>query len=731
MTTEAPSPWRWRLHELVLPAALLLGAVLAMCWPIFAGKVFTWDALWEYWGDLTFQADALRAGQWPLWNPFDRLGYPFHADPQAGTLYPVNWPLAGAGALLGHTPVGLITLKTVLHFFWAAFGMFVFLRHGRGLPRWAALAGGLSLLLGFSMPYNLFSALNWSFAWAPWVLFTVERWAARPVASRAAALAVTSGCALLAGAYAAVFYTAIVAVPYGLWAVVHHGRRAPDRRAHVIALARSLPWFVGLLLGLTVAQLLATSALVPLTVREVRDAAFLNGGSLAPGELAGLLVPRWPTFLAPYLGVPMLLAAGCAVALEPTVRRLLLVGCLLLAVLCAASALTGALPVLAEVLPPFGFFRRPHRYLYVAALVLAILGAEGLAALAGLEARRRRRVLIGLGAVVAAAVGVWLVAAGTVGGKDAVKQATAFKNGVAAWLVAGAAVAAVVLVRGRWQRVITVLVPLVLAVDLYVAHKVNIDRGWHAFPEARRDQRVATLAGVPDEVRIYDREYLDYRPGIRLHLRDLGGYEGDPLALTRYQALLEAGKRRPRLLGHANVRWLLQAGRQPIGTAGLTAHDRGVHEVPVVAPRVQWLGTVQVVPDQAAALATLTAAPPGTLAVLESGAAARNELAPVTGRVIAQTPSTLTAEVDAPAAGVVVITEAFAPGWSAEVDGAPAEIVPANVAFRGIAVGPGRHVIAMRYQAPAYLALAWLVPLALLVSLLLGWRARGRKAATI
>jgi uncharacterized membrane protein YfhO len=80
----------------------------------------------------------------------------------------------------------------------------------------------------------------------------------------------------------------------------------------------------------------------------------------------------------------------------------------------------------------------------------------------------------------------------------------------------------------------------------------------------------------------------------------------------------------------------------------------------------------------------------------------------VAGRLVDLERNRLVAEIDAPADGVVVVHEAFFPGWSARVDGAPAAIVPANAAFRGVLVGPGRHRIEMEYSAGAWPSLALL-----------------------
>ena len=58
-------------------------------------------------------------------------------------------------------------------------------------------------------------------------------------------------------------------------------------------------------------------------------------------------------------------------------------------------------------------------------------------------------------------------------------------------------------------------------------------------------------------------------------------------------------------------------------------------------------------------------------------------------------------EADAAAAGVLVLSDAFYPGWTATVDGQPAPILPVDLALRGVTIGPGRHRVEMTYRDPA------------------------------
>ena len=69
--------------------------------------------------------------------------------------------------------------------------------------------------------------------------------------------------------------------------------------------------------------------------------------------------------------------------------------------------------------------------------------------------------------------------------------------------------------------------------------------------------------------------------------------------------------------------------------------------------------------------------------------------------------------------------DGYDPGWRASVDGRPASVLRANVAFRAVAVSAGRHVIEMVYRPPLPMAGLVLsgISLLLIVALLL-WSLR-------
>ncbi len=99
-----------------------------------------------------------------------------------------------------------------------------------------------------------------------------------------------------------------------------------------------------------------------------------------------------------------------------------------------------------------------------------------------------------------------------------------------------------------------------------------------------------------------------------------------------------------------------------------------------------------------------------------------------------RTDETSMASVDAPSPGYVIVNDSFYPGWQVSVDGRPQEILPANAAFRAVAVPAGRHLLRFQYRPVSIRIGVWLtcasvilVGLGLLIPL--GSRALTRRPA--
>ncbi len=73
-------------------------------------------------------------------------------------------------------------------------------------------------------------------------------------------------------------------------------------------------------------------------------------------------------------------------------------------------------------------------------------------------------------------------------------------------------------------------------------------------------------------------------------------------------------------------------------------------------------------------------------------------------RIVSRTDTEVTVDVEARAAGQLVLLDTFYPGWHVKVDGHDEPIRAADAAFRAVAVQPGRHSVRFYYHPTSVLA---------------------------
>jgi uncharacterized membrane protein YfhO len=88
-------------------------------------------------------------------------------------------------------------------------------------------------------------------------------------------------------------------------------------------------------------------------------------------------------------------------------------------------------------------------------------------------------------------------------------------------------------------------------------------------------------------------------------------------------------------------------------------------------------------------------------------------------RIAEETADRVRLDVELSTDGHVVLVDTYDPGWRAQVDGRPAALLRANLAFRAVAVPAGRHVVEMAYRPPLALAGLALSGLSLLLIFIL------------
>ncbi len=784
-------------HELYWAPAVYVAALLFIYRAVFFGEGpqqgLGWDTIESYWPDLAYLSDQIRLGEWPLWNPYERGGYPDIGLPERGIYYPVNWLLAGSGALIGETSWWLGQLKGFGHHLLAALMMHLYLRR-RGLPRAAAVVGGLAWLASAPLLIHKASSVIWPMTWVPLLWLAIDAVAARPDWRRGALLGGALALAGHAGSAPGFFYALLLALPYGalragqaLWDTRGTGearlrgaelRRALLRRAGRMALA------LGVGLAVTLGLLLVTVApsleLTALSQRAERTLAYALESPLpVAATLRGLVAPAAGAYDM-HVGILVLALATIAVAAAPRRDRWAVALFAAMAVFFLILAFGTATPVLrflVEHVPGFDLFRVSSRYKLLVAPLLAVLAAHGAAVLLatrsplsahpersapearGAKGQSGMRVLLVTCVVLLILAGLILWAVLAV---DLPRRPPLPSRHLPLLLLAIAAT--LILATLLLPRRFALLAAAAMAVPIawepqHIVHFSNKalerrvdhleDRAW-----------LEGLADVEREWRIWDEFVMEQRAGSRLRVREMRSYPaGGSLETERYRRIVSYAAKHPELLQAFSIRYVFHRGHHRAGLIPnhfkrpldqlaprhyrrLTVPEcerRRIRACPVFealhpVPAVSWYGAAAIEGRGGGKLLDLLRRQldqQGELrvAALEPEAAARladgplpallaGSTAPppaVAGRVVELGANRMEVEIDAPAAGLVVVNDAMYPGWKVDVDGEPAPPVIANWWARGVAVGPGHHTIVWRFEPGRHRTYSWLFTLSFLL----------------
>lgn len=324
-----------------------------------------------------FASVAFRNGQFPFWNPWINLGYPFASDPQSGAWYPIVWLLS---AFSVYTP-RVIAIEWIIHLAIGGIGFVRWMNIGWGIRsdvRW--VMGTTYAMCGFFTGTAQILPFVIAGAWLPWVFGSFHALVKQTDGTSFLPLAMSMSMLILGG-YPSFALTAVwILFAWGLSSV---WRRRHDR-AGCIALFR------GCVLSGLVAMFLCSGFLVgfledaPLTSRiDPSVVEGLDEGVWSPWSWASLLVPTahalppdWidtdVSHVNGFLGwSPLLILAFGWFQLTKQERRW---GTVLVAfaVVAALGSSGGLHPLLVDVVPGFNMFRHTAQFRIYAILVILI-----------------------------------------------------------------------------------------------------------------------------------------------------------------------------------------------------------------------------------------------------------------------------------------------------------------------------------------------------------------------
>lgn len=743
---------RWPLP---VPAALFLLATLFLAWPWLSGAVtIPWDAKAHAYAQLQFLAQALHSGDSPFWTPNVFAGSPQIADPQSLIFSPPFFLLALICASPSFAAADAVVFAMLAL---GGFALLLFFRDRNWHPA-GALAAALAFSYGGSASWRVQHIGEvLSLAWFALALLCLSRALDRGSWRYGVAAGGLAGLMAL-GRDQIAFLGALALALYGVWLVLDGAGRMLRLRNSLLPLGAGFAAgtaVVALPLALTLA-LYAQSNRVDI------DLAGAERGSLHPASLLTFLVPNLFGTDGPFLefwgppsyywrGTDLFLARNMsdvymgalpalAVVLgllrfgwmqEKTIRWALATFTFML-----VYALGKYTPAFAWIfaIPGAGLFRRPADATFlVGALGAVVAGYCVHRLLAQAGARPWRALLVPF----VLCLGVFAAAALTAQDHARLGSALPALLHAGAWAALALGLLALL---PRLNRASPNLacgaVVLLLTADLAANNGPNestaLDPG--VYDVLRPDSANPTLAllrqklaagAAPDRRDRVELAAINFHwPNISLvhgldhslgynpvRLKLFTGATGatDHVAIPdqRHFSALAPSYTSP-LYALMGLRFIatgvpVEEIDKSLRPGDLTfvaqTRDAYVYENPRALPRV--LMATQARHADFAAMLRDGGWPDvdfrGTV-LLESAPPPGGAHAPGTARLQSYRNTEIIAEADAPQGGWLVLNDVWHPWWFAQVDGADAAVLRANVLFRAVAVPPGRHEVRFMFR---------------------------------
>ncbi|MHA7631393.1 hypothetical protein [Corallococcus sp. M7] len=732
---------------------------------VFSAQSFTGrDMLLVYAPLRRYWAGRVAQGDFPGWYPFDGLGQSFPGMMLSAAFHPSQWLglVLSTGAAMKLSvllcfPFALVGTYALLRLYsvpraGAFFAGLAFAFSGYLVSLTSSLA---YLMSGATLPFALWAAVRFLRDATParaavaalgigGVLLAGDTWAYALVNAYVLFLALTE-----TGPRAALVRRGLGLVALGA------GMAAPQLFAGVAVFAQGAP-------GASSVEDALRWSMDPLRLPELLLGPFLANTTVeraAPEELVKALLRTggfsslWAESL--FIGVPVFVLAVAALRFIPF-RRWAAFGAAWSALL--VLALGSALPfyaLLYRVLPLWRPFRYPEKLAVHLTLGLALLAGFGWKAIVASPERMRwtaraAGVLAGLLALVAIAestAGAWsrafvLPRWPQVPAETFATLSHAFSTAgfIAAGLAVGCALVLPGLAESRARQAVLVALQLGAAFTanepMYILGPEDILDVPPPFVETVRTWAAKTGTSVPrvasriERYRLPRFEGFEYQDSVSLMSRAMLAPDSPALwGIGNAEAYLPAAS--PRVMSLEDDTPGLFTELLPVFGVRFSAYTQTDHEAlkhkpgTVVArdsafelllvehtdarPRLS-LAKPRCVRDTAAALGLLRDASFRTSAwaAVECGdlALASASDAPLEGqvRVEQDTPEHLRVLVDASEDAVLLINDAWQPGWSAFLDDAPTHLLPANVAVRAVPTPRGSHRVELRYRAPGVFA---------------------------
>lgn len=752
-------------HSYFSPADMLQGS------PVFAVSTeriyphnrVLGDDIYTYLPWLEFSWRSLRRGEIPLWNPYNGAGRPLLANMQSSIFFPSQWP----GFFFGER-VGLLA-RCFLHLYLSGFFAFYFFRSLK-LWFWAALVGAVSFMFGGMMVVWLYNELSATFLLFPLLLLVLERHLSRVTSALlfAGELSLAIMLQIFGGHPETIFLSVALATIYLCYRLLTDPVSWPGwvPRLKILGLyvAGGL-W--GLVLGAIqlfpfIEYLLNSAALATRSTIKSPNALappylltyiFPNPfGNPTFGSKLDFTQPNYSEVSGGYIGLTVLFLALCALWVARKNPLTWLMWAIILVIIPVVFDVGPLHQLTSQLLPGFVLFNRLTGYAGFFLITLMVFTLDGL----GKNPNLAKLKFKSLAGTVAVAGILFLAGAGGLfwwfSGARLVpfEQAKVSNFEVRDFLVMSGLF---IVSLGGLVLFLAVKVPLVRQIDivavlLAIFGQLSFSGQNYRSPvpdayfypntpitvalqqSGGRTAPAGTPGLLPPEANIW------------YSLEQVNGY--DSLEVRWYDELLKASETRwpdwnnPGALNLFNIKQVLAGSADPNFQAGIapccpqlrrTSKYTGINLYTNQAYQPSYrlvyhslsepdqLGLQNLLDGKINPLNTVLfpegAAPP---ALLNSDDPANFP----TVEVFSKTANHSRLHVNNPQSGYLYIDQTYFPGWEAKVNGQPAELYRANVAFTALEVGAGDLAIELNYNPLSFRLGLLLTVLGLMLTSLVG-----------
>lgn len=713
----------------------LVSLILFFAWLIVFGPVlFTNDVLFYRDQLITtlpvrqYLHERLMQGELPQWYPYEGLGVPLIGQIATGHFHPGLW-------LFAWMPAAIAAKWSIsLSYLLGSVGAYRFarvLQHERGPALVAALAAGYS---GYAFGVSNNTAHVLSQAALPWIAYFAFRFVQTDRWNHIGPLGLLWGSLFLAGDLPSfLFCSAFLAMA---WLQAPTAKRA-----------------LGLVTAGVIAALVLCVELLPAQVFAAQSVRVLGEGSatigrtfaLHPWRLFELFIPGFVPDPVRHIVVKQLFGQGSAVfsttifvgsvtLLLATLgafdwqRRRLLLPFVCMAGLCTWLAMGdfgGLLPLVKQVIPLFVRFRYPEKYFSCAVICLIPLVAAGVVRLRTVNKRvAPAAALLALVFVVVSLLPglpqlVWSAAAlGTLSldVEKIIHDDWAF--GLACSALALGLLSLAVWRLGKEPRMEWAIGLLVFA-ELASSNAAHVPVTPPDFLQTQTPFAKTVLTSAKDAApadRVFNEALVDVP--LTIHGDDherwvaaqtfslkpnvCGLFDvtclGENLGATNLRHGLVFGPKGVRAAKFASLfngcfRVSSQPSADPQARTLLYQQALGYSLSATPCQRRAFLAQPETAPSLAEALAKLEAGQVVWEGPNVEGSAGTVEW-------LEYAPESVRLRVHTTARTALIVSDAYAPGWTAKLDGADTPIYPALVAARGVVVPPGDHEVDFTYNTP-------------------------------